>query len=74
METTVFIFLVAPPDDDDDDDDDDFDDVNVDDVDGWIAMHSIRCGLWPIVTDVTWSVCVCVLVCLGRNREPYRNG
>ena len=67
METTVFIFLVAPPDDDDDDDDDDVDDVDVDDVDGWIAMHSIRCGLWPIVTDVTWSVCVCP--CVSRSES-----
>jgi len=26
-------------------------------------------GIWPIVTNVPWFVCVCV----GHNRDPYKN-
>ena len=38
----------------------------------WSQPWSIqkRHGIWPVVTSVPWSVCVCV----GHSCDPYKNG
>jgi len=39
-------------------------------------MHGVQRKMRPIVTDVSWSVCVSVCVCLsaGHDRESHKNG